>query len=133
MNILCEDCIITASNFENTSIKYNEDNQQTYFSSDFVYSNSAGTVTANTLIYRFQFWILSENMPAITVGSLKFSLNKNCPSFENIVTRDVCMSVFTTSPEKAKVTYPLTITGVLIAVICIGIIAAVVMAALIIW
>jgi len=123
MNTLCDDCNLTTSNFVNTSIKYSETNQNAYFSADIIYSNSAGTVTANTLIHRFQFWLHSENMPAITVASQRYPLNKNCLSFFNSVTSEACMSVLNSPGTKSS-----TIAGVLMAGICIGIIATVVMA-----
>jgi len=133
MKTLCKDCNISSTNFINSSIECRESNQKTYFSSDFIYSNSAGTVTANTLIHRFQIWILSENKPVLTVDGKQYYLNKKCTSIVTSVTRMACMSVFTASPGAASQTHPSTIAGVFTAGVSIGIIASAAIVVAVIW
>ena len=101
MNIICEDCSITSSHFEQNVLNYSVSGQFLFFATDLIFSNLKGSLTSITLINRFQSWILSENTPMLAIAGQALPLRKDCPTYANSVTRTTCLKLFNSSMLKA--------------------------------
>ena len=106
MNKLCGECNITSENFNNSNLDYSASEGHTLFTTDIIYSNSNGTITSTTLIHRLQTWILSQNLPNLTVAGKVLTIDKHCATRVNDATRSAC-----TSKKMALSISPITYGG----------------------
>ena len=92
LNTLCEDCNIILSNFKDGYVNYTKSETNVYFNTSLIYSNSRRNITARSLINMLGSWILSQQVPMLSLSGQNITLSKYCPTLVSVFTREICLN-----------------------------------------
>lgn len=96
INMICDNCTSESPELTQTTLNCSVSGRLMYFTTDIVFSNSDGTITASTLISILLSWLLAAEDPTITVAGQSLPLSKMCPTPVDSITVKACEDLFIT-------------------------------------